>query len=466
MRWDKDYKNPEVINDPTIIPAYGVTDEERARWNAKQDALEYDAEPTPYSDKLMISGAIFNALERYKVQTVEASKAFFWGVAEGLGQTQAVCEAAKEICETAQEATETAAAVSNTNRLASENSARIASEARQVASEKANDAQYSRLEAEAWAIGRRNGVPVEPDDPAYHHNAKYYADLTREVIDDEVVSSIYTWSSEKLSGILDIKADLVDGKVPAAQLPSYVDDVIEYTSISEFPVTGESGKIYIDTTTGLQYRWSGSGYAIISESLALGETSSTAYAGDKGKQNADNISALQSSVSTIEEKIPSTASSSNQLATNADLPTALVELTDDATHRLVTDTEKTDWNSKAAGNHNHDDRYSQLGHIHDDRYYTETEIDTLLSGKSDTTHTHDDRYYTETETDTLLNGKSNTGHTHDDRYYTESEVDTLLNGKANTVHNHDDRYYTEAEIDAMFAGVSFTTSGGDIYINW
>lgn len=51
-------------------------------------------------------------------------------------------------------------------------------------------------------------------------------------------------------------------------------------------------------------------------------------------------------------------------------------------------------------------------------------------------HTHDDRYYTESEVNTKLNGKSNTGHTHDDRYYTESEVDSKLAGKANSSHTH------------------------------
>lgn len=73
------------------------------------------------------------------------------------------------------------------------------------------------------------------------------------------------------------------GKIPSSQLPSYVDDVLEYSSESEFPATGEAGKIYVDTTTNLTYRWGGSSYVEISASLALGETSSTAYAGDKGK---------------------------------------------------------------------------------------------------------------------------------------------------------------------------------------
>lgn len=81
-----------------------------------------------------------------------------------------------------------------------------------------------------------------------------------------------------------------DGKVPSSQLPSYVDDVLEYSAKSEFPAEGESGKIYIDTATNITYRWSGSAYVAIGSDLALGETSSTAYAGDKGKANADAIS--------------------------------------------------------------------------------------------------------------------------------------------------------------------------------
>ena len=74
-----------------------------------------------------------------------------------------------------------------------------------------------------------------------------------------------------------------DGKVPSSQLPSYVDDVLEYASLSAFPATGESGKIYVALDTNKTYRWSGTAYVEISESLALGETSSTAYPGDKGK---------------------------------------------------------------------------------------------------------------------------------------------------------------------------------------
>lgn len=72
------------------------------------------------------------------------------------------------------------------------------------------------------------------------------------------------------------------GKVPTSQLPSYVDDVLEYAAKANFPTTGETGKIYVDKTTNKTYRWSGSSYVEISASLALGETSSTAHRGDHG----------------------------------------------------------------------------------------------------------------------------------------------------------------------------------------
>ena len=73
-----------------------------------------------------------------------------------------------------------------------------------------------------------------------------------------------------------------NGLVLSSQLPSYVDDVLEYASTSQFPATGESGKIYVAVDTNLTYRWTGSAYTEISPSLALGETSSTAYRGDRG----------------------------------------------------------------------------------------------------------------------------------------------------------------------------------------
>ena len=79
-----------------------------------------------------------------------------------------------------------------------------------------------------------------------------------------------------------------DGKVPSSQLPSFVDDAQEYPTRDDFPETGQDGIIYVAEDTNLTYRWSGSAYVEISPSLALGETASTAYRGDRGKTAYDH----------------------------------------------------------------------------------------------------------------------------------------------------------------------------------
>lgn len=101
------------------------------------------------------------------------------------------------------------------------------------------------------------------------------------------------WVTSQLLNYM-AKADLLEnGLIKSSLLPSFVDDVIEADSKSAFPATGESGKIYVAKDTNKTYRWGGSGYVEISESLALGETSGTAYEGSKGKANADAIAAIQ-----------------------------------------------------------------------------------------------------------------------------------------------------------------------------
>lgn len=321
-----------------------------------------------------------------------------------------------------------------------------------------------------------------------------------------------------------------DGKVLSSQLPSYVDDVLEYANKASFPTTGETGKIYVAKDTNIVYRWSGSAYVEISSSLALGETSSTAYRGDRGKiaydhsQSSHAPSNAQANV--IETvKVNGTALTPSNKAVDISVPTNNNQLTNGAgyitasnsavTNKVVANSAitgatkcKITYDSKGLVTGGADltandiptitkSKISDFAHTHDDRYYTRTDSDNKYLPKSHgyasnitlygvtfdgfqddswvdvrvqenggdgdavihfetegncllnatylaengvwleskyapKTHTHDDRYYTETEINTKLNGKSDTGHTHDDRYYTESEVDTKLNGKANT----------------------------------
>lgn len=77
-----------------------------------------------------------------------------------------------------------------------------------------------------------------------------------------------------------LDASKLTGTVPTSALPSYVDDVLEYTAKANFPTTGEEGKIYVDKTTNLTWRWGGSAYVEISPSLAIGTTASTAAKGN------------------------------------------------------------------------------------------------------------------------------------------------------------------------------------------
>lgn len=104
------------------------------------------------------------------------------------------------------------------------------------------------------------------------------------------ITDLATWATadtkpsynfSEIGGSVDVTRQL-SGKIPEANLPSYVDDVLEYNSKSNFPTSGETGKIYVDISTNLTYRWGGSAYVEISPSLALGETSGTAYRGDYG----------------------------------------------------------------------------------------------------------------------------------------------------------------------------------------
>ena len=103
------------------------------------------------------------------------------------------------------------------------------------------------------------------------------ADVTLSAAD---VSAIPASQKGTANGVAELDAA---GKVPSSQLPSFVDDVLEYDSQTGFPETGEDGKIYVAKDTNKTYRWSGTTYVEIAGGVALGETASTAYRGDRGK---------------------------------------------------------------------------------------------------------------------------------------------------------------------------------------
>lgn len=117
----------------------------------------------------------------------------------------------------------------------------------------------------------------------------------RKAGDTTITNSLNAFISTKgqPSGLAELDST---GKVPAAQLPSYIDDVLEFSTKDQFPQTGETGKIYVAKDTNLTYRWTGTQYLEISQSLALGETPSTAYSGDKGKANRDALNSMPTKI--------------------------------------------------------------------------------------------------------------------------------------------------------------------------
>lgn len=120
------------------------------------------------------------------------------------------------------------------------------------------------------------------------------------------------------------KADLINGIIPSSQLPSYVDDVLEYNTRAQFPTTWEKGKIYIAINDDSQWRWTGTGYK---------KMVSSPWSTDAVPEGSQNLYFT-----------PERAKGAVQ----------------------------SELNGKADSSHNHDDRY-----------YTETEINTKLWSKAD-----------------------------------------------------------------------------------
>lgn len=133
---------------------------------------------------------------------------------------------------------------------------------------------------------------------SHNHSA---ANITSGVLD---AARIPTITNSKIESVAATK---LTGTIPQANLPSYVDDVLEYNGVSAFPDTGETGKIYVDTATNKTYRWGGSSYVEISASLALGTTSSTAFRGDYGNTAYQHATAKGSAFSSGLYKITTNA---------------------------------------------------------------------------------------------------------------------------------------------------------------
>lgn len=138
-------------------------------------------------------------------------------------------------------------------------------------------------------------------------------------------------------------ATLVNGTVPSNQLPSFVDDVLEYTNFGDLPATGEAGKMYVVTAQNKVYRWSGSQYIEIVGSPgttdAISEGSTNLYYTDARASAAAPVQSVAGRTGTI-------------VLAKADVGLSNVDNTSDADKPVSTATQ-TALDGKAASSHTH-----------------------------------------------------------------------------------------------------------------
>ena len=180
---------------------------------------------------------------------------------------------------------------------------------------------------------------------------KSSSQIRSEITKENVTNALgYTPVDESKVGAANGVASLdSSGRIPASQIPGGFDNIKEYNNLKSFPTTGEEGKIYVAKDTNLTYRWTGTQYIEISPSLALGETSKTAYRGDRGK------TAYEHSQITGDTTIHHTHANKELLdsytQTNADLANAVAKVHEHGNKSVldgITSAKVEAWDSKAA----------------------------------------------------------------------------------------------------------------------
>lgn len=173
--------------------------------------------------------------------------------------------------------------------------------------------------------------------------------IRSELTKENVTNALgYTPIDESRIGAANGVASLdASGRIPASQIPGGFDNIEEYDSRTDFPTTGEEGKIYVAKDTNLTYRWTGSQYVEISPSLALGETATTAYRGDRGKVAYDHSQV--SGNSTIHHTHANKELLDTYTQTEADLANAVSKVHEHGNKRVldgITSDKVNSWDGK------------------------------------------------------------------------------------------------------------------------
>ena len=242
-----------------------------------------------------------------------------------------------------------------------------------------------------------------------------------------------------------------NGNVPSSQLPSFVDDIIEgykdgdtfyEDSAHEHAITPSSGKIYVDLVTNTSWRWGGSAYVQVSESLALGETPGTAYEGSKGA---------------------ATTSTVNTHVADTDIH--------------ITAAERTAWNNASTKAHEHSNKAILDGitdssfHTHSNKSILDGLTDSSISdwnNASDKAHTHSNKDILDSLTSTDIDNfadASNKKHEHSNKAVLDGITSTQVSGwddAASKAHEHTNAGILNGITDASIED----WMGGNVQADW
>ena len=257
-----------------------------------------------------------------------------------------------------------------------------------------------------------------------------------------------------LQAALNEKADLdAGGKVPASQLPSYVDDVLEFANLAALPATGETGKIYVTTNNGSVYRWSGTTYIEIS--AAPGSTDFV----PEGTTNLYHTTARAAAAAPVQSVAGRTGAVT---LVKADVGLGNVDNTADASKPVstaqaaadaaVASAAAADATSKA--NAAQAAAVQRANHTGTQAISTVSGLQTALDGKAAATHSH--AIADVTGLQTALDGKQASGsyatavHTH--AISDVTGLQAALDGKAVISHVHSASDITSGTINASRLG--------------
>lgn len=205
-----------------------------------------------------------------------------------------------------------------------------------------------KIDDHAANVANPHGVTKEQLGLANVEN-KSSTQIRSEITKENVTNALgYTPIDENRIGAANGVASLdAGGRIPASQIPGGFDNIDEYDSLADFPETGEEGKIYVAKDTNLTYRWTGTQYIEISPSLALGETATTAYRGDRGKTAYDHSQV--SGDSTIHHTHANKELLDSYKQTEADLANAVARVHEHGNKAVldgITADKVTEWDGK------------------------------------------------------------------------------------------------------------------------